>query len=497
MKPMGAIKNFFAQKIVKDDVGEETFLTWKELISYAVGRGAQGMSTSMMSSSYVNYFLTNILRLNTNTVGNIRLFAGAWDAINDPLLGVMVDKTRTKHGKMRPYIKFAPFVSAFFTMLFFSAYSWPASMRLVVAIIAYVGWDMAYTAVDVPMGALAFSITPSRIERTKLFGYSSIVRAIISAIPAGFVAIALMIPSFQENTAPAYLIAATMSAVGMIVLTRFTFHNTTERAQYSEDAPSLKECFYLLIKNRPLFMLFLSNIFYLLCTVPSGMSMYFAIDLMGSGSYVLPLQIASAPAPFLAGLLLPKIVEKLGAKADFKKIYTWCCLLAGAIHVVFFLSCRSGLLNKEPGTAASLPVVIMVVAFTALSLIPLEFKNLCVKEMEAETVDYVEWKTGQRAEGVMLSIMSFTGKITNSFSSSIALYILAWAGYKTHETAIAVAQTPLAQSALFSLYTIVPLAGYLLMLVPIIFYNITGDGHKQMLADIAARREAAGGDADA
>ena len=61
---MGKIKSFLDSKIVKSDVGEETYLTWRENISYALGRGAQGMCTSMTSSKYINYFLTNVLFVN-------------------------------------------------------------------------------------------------------------------------------------------------------------------------------------------------------------------------------------------------------------------------------------------------------------------------------------------------------------------------------------------------------------------------------------------------
>lgn len=106
------VKEFLNSKIIKTDVGEETYLTWKETLSYAVGRGAQGMNTSMTSSKYINFFLTNVLfkklKDPMGTASKIRLFCGIFDAINDPMMGVIVDKTRTKDGQMRPYIKWAP-----------------------------------------------------------------------------------------------------------------------------------------------------------------------------------------------------------------------------------------------------------------------------------------------------------------------------------------------------------------------------------------------------
>ena len=487
---MGKIKQFLDSKIIKEDVGETTVLTWKETLSYALGRGAQGMSTSTMSSSTVNYFLTNLMGLNLNTISNVRLWAGLWDAFNDPIMGILVDKTHTKDGKMRPYIRIAPFICAIFTALtFFNMPGFSYGLKLVFAIIALVGWDMSYTAFDIPMGALAFSITPSGVERTKLFGISSIVRAVAGAIPGAIIPVALMFPYFETHTRGAYVTAAVIALVGIILLSRPTYYNTAERAQHSEDEPTIAQCFKLLFKNRPLFMLFLSNMAFLLVTAKTSATMYFAIDLVGSPKLYAILGIAGVPAPFIAGIGVPWLVQKLGAKADFKKLFIICCLVAGAMHALTFVVCGKPLLGLETGETPAIWVLILCMIFSFASAIPLEFKNLLCKEMEAETVDYVEWKTGERVEGIMLSLMSFTGKLTNSVSSSIALAILGFAGYATHENAVATAQTPQAKMALLALQTLVPLAGYLLMIVPIFFYNISRKDHDLMMKEIAERRE--------
>ena len=108
------------------------------------------------------------------------------------------------------------------------------------------------------------------------------------------------------------------------------------------------------------------------------------------------------------------------------------------------------------------------------------------KEMEAETVDYIEWKTGTRVEGIMLSIMSFTGKIENSVSSAIGMAILAYTGYVAHDEG-SVIQNSQTNMALFLMTTILPAIGYLLMLVPMAFYNISGKDHHKMIEEIKVR----------
>lgn len=172
-----------------------------------------------------------------------------------------------------------------------------------------------------------------------------------------------------------------------------------------------------------------------------------------------------------------------------KKFYQACCIAAIILHALFAITCYNGLMNKAAGDSVPLFTGILVVLFTGLTSIPLEFKNLIQKEMEAETVDYIEWKTGTRVEGIMLSIMSFTGKIENTFSSSIGLAILGFTGYVQHTEGSLIQNTE-TNWALFLLTTLVPAIGYLLMLIPMHFYNITGDGHRQMMKEIMERRAA-------
>lgn len=491
---MGKLKTFLDSKIIKTDVGEQTYLTWRETLSYAAGRGAQGMNTSMTSSKYINFFLTNVLfRKLEDPMGvasKIRLFCGIFDAINDPIMGVLVDKTRTKDGQMRPYIKWAPiFVSIVMVLFFIGSADAPPLLNIIYTTILFIGLDVTYTAFDIPMGALAFSITPSGIERTKLFGVSSISRSVLGALPQVFVAGAALLPYFNDHTPQAYLTSAIVSAIGIIFLTRFTFKNTRERAEHREDVPSVKECFALLFKNRPLLMLFLGNIFFVICKIAEQVSFYFVADLMFNRSYNVFIDVVKFPGFLVAGLLVPKIVERLGRRADSKKFYQACCVAAILLHGLFALTCYNGLMNKPEGESVGLFTGILVVLFTGMTAIPLEFKNLIQKEMEAETVDYIEWKSGTRVEGIMLSIMSFTGKIENTLSSSIGLAVLGFTGYIQH-TEGSLAQNTETNWALFLLTTLVPAIGYLLMLVPMHFYNITGDGHRKMMKEIMARRAA-------
>ena len=347
----------------------------------------------------------------------------------------------------------------------------------------------AYTAFDVPMGALAFSMTPNGVERTKLYGIAAIGRMILGAIPSGLVAFAAWIPYLDKNLDKAYLIAAVLSAVFIIIFTRFTFSNTVERVEHHDDAPKFSECIKLLVSNRPLFMLFLGNIFFVLIKVAEQASFYFAYDSLFDPKYNGFLDIVKAPGSVLAAVIVPMIVQKLGVRADSKKFYQICCLAGMIFNGLFALTTYNGIINKPENEPVSVGIGVLVLAFSMIVTFPLEFKNLMQKEMEAETVDYVEWKSGKRVEGTMLSIMSFTGKLEGTLSSFIFLRVLSKTGYIQHTEGVSVVQNIATRKALFSMTTLFPLAGYALMLIPMFFYNITGEKHRQMMKEIMIRRE--------
>ena len=258
---------------------------------------------------------------------------------------------------------------------------------------------------------------------------------------------------------------------------------------HHEDTPAVADCFRLLFKNRPLFMLFISNLLFLLVKVTNQINFYFVADLMFDTKYNVFIDVITFPGFLIAGIGVPKLVEKLGQRFDSRTFYRVCCVAAIVLHLLFFATCYNGYIHKAPGSPVSLGIGILTVLFTGLTAIPLECKNLMQKEMEAETVDYIEWKTGTRVEGIMLSIMSFTGKIENSVSSSIGMAILAYTGYIAHEEG-SVIQNSGTNMALFLMTTILPAVGYLLMLVPMAFYNISGKDHHKMVEEIKARNAA-------
>ncbi len=142
-----------------DTVEEKKYVGKKELWMFALGAGGQGMIYAMMSS-YISDYYVNVLQLNLWFVLGLMLLARVWDAINDPLMGMIVDSHTTKWGKMKPYILFASIPIAALTILMYLSPNLEGSKLMVYCAVVYIAWGMCYTMADVPFWGLPNVITP-------------------------------------------------------------------------------------------------------------------------------------------------------------------------------------------------------------------------------------------------------------------------------------------------------------------------------------------------
>lgn len=202
---------------------------------------------------------------------------------------------------------------------------------MALTVFAFVGLDVTYTAFDVPMDT--FSMTPNGTERTKLYGIASIGRMIIGALPAALVAFAAWLPYFNSNLDKAYLVAAVLSAVFIIVLTRFTFSNCQEGMSTARILRRLMNVSICFLTNRPLLMLFLCISFLLLSRFPSSARFilrmtHFSMQNITDFSMLLKLLVLLWQVCLFLSLLSD------WQKSDSKKFYQVCCVM-GMFSTVF------------------------------------------------------------------------------------------------------------------------------------------------------------------
>ena len=142
----------------------ETYTPKKEWMAYCIGALGQGMVYAVMSS-YISDFYMNVLKLTPLFVLLLMLLARVWDAVNDPIMGYIMDGSHPKRGKMRPYLLYTPIPIAILTVLLFYAPNLSGTKLMVYAAVTYVLWGMIYTASDVPFWSLPNAMTPNPDER--------------------------------------------------------------------------------------------------------------------------------------------------------------------------------------------------------------------------------------------------------------------------------------------------------------------------------------------
>lgn len=191
----------------------------KERWAFSIGALGQGMIYAMMSSYISDYYL-NVLQLAPMFVLLLMLLARVWDAINDPLMGMIVDRRTTKKGKMRPYIIYASIPIGVLTILMYLSPNMDKTSLMIYSAIVYIAWGMIYTMADVPFWSLPNVMTPNAEERSSTISFSRILNGIGSAVPEVlFLVIGLVLPNILgasdglEYNKTKYLIMAIFTVV--------------------------------------------------------------------------------------------------------------------------------------------------------------------------------------------------------------------------------------------------------------------------------------------
>lgn len=449
-------------------INDKKYLTKFNVFSFAVSGFGQNLIIGFVNS-YILFFYTDIFVIGAGPAFVLMIVARIWDALNDPVMGTIVDKTRTKWGKMRPYLLFVSLPLAASTALLFLA---PAGMSrtgmIVYAYITYIIWGMVYTVCDVPFWGLASVMTPNPKERISFISFSRLVHSIGGALP---VLVLPMLVGFVGRDR-GYTLAGIIIGIlggGLFIL---SFFGTKERAVKQEKAPTLKECFQYLKLNKPLQYVVIANVMGFMRAMPVVAGMYVATYLIKD----IPLGIspeffntviigAWGVAGYLGMLLTPLICNKF----NYRQIYYFSAVIGAAASVLLFIV----------GVNAYAILVCMLLCGFPYGLVC----NINYA-MIADSVDYVEWKTGKRTEGVTISFQTLMNKMMSALQVGLMALLLIVAKFaepdKIDGTTIPKEQSGFTLGAIFFAITILPAIGWLLSIIPMRLYTFIGAERKRV-----------------
>ena len=493
----------------------KTYVPKKELTAFCVAGLGQGMIYALMSSYISDYYL-NVLQLAPMFVLLLMLLARVWDAINDPLMGMIVDRSKLKSGKMIPFIRFALVPIAAVTLLMYLSPNLPKTELMIYSAIVYVAWGMIYTIGDVSFWGLPNVITPDSEERSSVISVSKIYNSIGSAVPELlFLVVGLVIAAWVKGQEVApdplmvqkrkYLIMAIVTVgLGTILYSRVcTGVKERVKMPVRKRQPGEPSQLARVFKCKPLVLVLLMGVlssgrymvsaaaihvarysFYIgpdLATLATEAERIAAIE-SSISTVKTVFQISSIVGLFGATLFMPKLMKKF----DYKKLVITTCL-AGFVASIVTTIVGWFTMNLY----ACIPFII-------ISCIPLGVINTVSLAMIGDCLDFMELKTGFRDNALGAACQGFINKIGNAFATSgiVIMYMVIGLDpaqmLSSTSVVSALDMPPEMRFAMFSLVSIVPGISMLLCSLPMFFYKIAGKEKKDMIAQLQAKREAEG-----
>lgn len=458
----------------------------KEGFSYSLCGFGQNLICTIIGS-YLTVFMTDAIGFNALAVAFLMLGARIFDALNDPIMGSIVDRTRTKWGKCRPYMKWMAFPIAIMTAICFLPW-YPQSDGGFAAIsVMYVVWGMIYTVADVPYWGLSTAMSNDTYRRGNLL---TIARLFCTA-GAGIVTV--ITPIITDNMTKGldpvakgemlkwiYFVIAIVCCVIAVPLFFLGFKNTTERNISTENPPSLGHNLKLLFKNKPLMLIVLSGIggaARMLFTYTGGL--YFAKYIMDKESMYSLFTMAIVPGGLIASLLVPWCTKKFGKR----NTYIWSHIVGGVAMLIAFIV---GIACDRGAYTSTATTVVLLIALV-IAGIPSGFGNIVTYAMIGDTVEYLELKTGERAEGICFAMQTLINKIGMAVGAFVGVLAYYMAGVAANDAS---SVTPEGKDTMWFMLVGIAAISFFLTVIPLFFYKFNEKQQQEAKVEIEARKRA-------
>jgi glucuronide carrier protein len=444
--------------------GPATRLRRREYLGYAAGEVANNL-TFQMASVFLLIYYTDVADISASTAGTLLLVARIWAGFTDLFAGRRVDATSTRWGQFRPYVLFG---SLPLLALLVGVFSIPGGLgdnaTLVWALVSYALFSLAYSFVNIPYGSLSAAMTQEPDERAKL----STARAVSASLTILLIAIVVS-PQIKSSSDLQRSLTETTVIFAVIgfVLYVSCFATSREQVRHSAQAATIRATVQMLRANQPLVLLCASSLLFLTGMFSlSTVSVYYARNVLGNADLYIVMTVVQTIAMVAAAAFVPKAVVTVGKK----RAYIGAAVVAVIGAIAFAVA------------PSSTPAI--GIACYGLLGIGLGAINALIFALQADTVDYGEWKSGVRAEGASYSVLSFTRKTGQAIGGAAAAYTIGLGGYVSG----AATQGHGALTAIRIAAGIVPgvvIAGAAAVMLT---YPLTEKAFRAIVADLAVRR---------
>lgn len=478
------------------DITKEKHMNFKEIAAYSLGLFGFQAIVGLLNS-YQAEFDASILGADIAIVGILILVAKIVSAVFDPIVGNMIDRSKSKHGKFKSMIIYSIAPLLIMTAVVFLNVPFKGVGLYVWIFVTYLIWSLAMTLGDVPSQGIASVLTPNPTERTNVVSISNTFKQIgFSACVVIVPIVCLIVPEGSkvfvksgETDTPMisteYFFTALLTAILGCVLFALIPMLNKERVPYvAGEKTTFKDMVSALKNNKPFMLVIISYFLGFGRQMAMGIQVQAANVILGSQNLVAVLGIVTAVGSMISMALCPVLIKKMGEK----KVYLLLSIYGFAASVLSFVIGYFYFRNPE-NTA------LMIFFYISLFLIGLQFGAVTLMPMimTADCVDYYEYETGKRMEGAAYSILTLTIKVCLALGTALGLVFVQISGYSDTVTQIASGTVSgfdtNTKDIVFFAYTVVPGVLALLSTIPMFKYDIVGEKKAMISSELAKRRE--------
>lgn len=473
------------------DAVSKKYMNFKEIAAYSLGLFGFQAIVGLLNS-YQAEFDGSILGVNVSVVAILILIAKIVSAAADPVVGNLVDSSKSKHGKFKSMILYSIIPLLVMTAVIFIDVPFKSNTMLtyVWIFVTYLIWSIAMTMGDVPSQGIASVLTPNPDERTNVVSISNTFKQV------GFSACVVIVPivclivkggsqvfGFEGDTdtpmiAAEYLGTAILTAVlGCALFALIPLINKERVTNASTEKTTAKDMINALKNNKPFMLVIISYFLGFGRQMAMGIQVQAATVILGSQNLVAVLGIVTAVGSMISMALCPLLIKKL----DEKKAYIILSVYGFAASIFSFVIGHFWFRSPDN-------MVLTVLFYASLFLIGLQFGAVTLMPMimTADAVDYYEYETGKRMEGACYSILTLTIKVCLALGTAVGLIFVQQSGY--YEGLTTGTFTTNTKDIIFFAYTALPGILALLSIIPMFKYDICGEKKAKISAALAERR---------
>ena len=452
----------------------------KETLAYVLN----DVAASLNIDDYKERYIYDVIKIDFNYLAIQNVVATVWDSFNDTFIGVMVDKTRTRWGKFKPYVLLGEIpltvLGMWYWLIPFIFPNTPATYlpKWIFYFAMSIITETAGTFTSIAKTGFLSTITPEPLERSRLIALANVSSHLVEDLPKqAFGIIYDLIANKKLNLPLPKLFSSfgIVCAAASAAFALFFITNSRERVTQSIKQPSVKHCLKAVINNKPMRIQLLSS---LLSGFSIGKSRTnFYIDVIGSITWKTIVGIPAFPIKFISYSFVEPLRRRFSTKTLWILEDAWTDML-------WMLVFGIGSINKN---FMKKPIILPMMAIEEIfEMCVYGLRRVIPAEIQNEALDYCEWKNGYRSEAMLGVTQSLISKIQQAIMGGVTNIVMGKIGY-IQGLEIGT-QTDKSKWWIFALGTGIPIITSSLGIIPKLFYPLSAETREKMYADLQERR---------